>query len=221
MNVLLVSATEGEIEPLYRHLRASWIASSQVVFTRGNCTVECLVAGVGMHRMSYALGKYLAIYRPDFCMNVGIAGAFPGKVDIGEVVHVTTEAMIDLGAEDSNGDLLFLDQMGLEEDISSTKGLVNKQAQQYTFLKNVRGVTVNTVTGSATSIKKIIARWDPDVETMEGAAFFYSCLKADIPFVEIRAISNIVEPRNTGNWNVDLAIQNLNSQLIEILNFLI
>ena len=52
---------------------------------------------------------------------------------------------------------------------------------------------------------------------MEGAAFFYACLLAKIPFLEIRSISNYVEARNRETWNLPLAINNLNQILIEIL----
>jgi len=221
MNVLLVSSTFSEIEPLYKHLQSSWIESPLGVFTKGSCTATCLITGVGMHRMSYALGRYVALQRPDLCINAGVAGGFNGKVAIGDVVHVTSEAIVDLGAEDIDGDVLVLEQIGLEEDISSIKGLVNTAAEQYAFLKNVRGITSNTGHGSEASVAKIVARWDPDVESMEGGAFFYCCLKADIPFVEIRAISNMIEPRNRNNWDMDLAINNLNAQLIEMLNFFV
>jgi len=55
------------------------------------------------------------------------------------------------------------------------------------------------------------------VESMEGAAFFYACLMAEVPFLEIRSISNFVEPRNRDAWDLPLAIGNLNQVLAEIL----
>ena len=50
---------------------------------------------------------------------------------------------------------------------------------------------------------------------MEGAAFFYVCLCENIPFLQIRAISNYVEQRNEKNWNIPLAIKNLCLTLID------
>lgn len=52
---------------------------------------------------------------------------------------------------------------------------------------------------------------------MEGAAFFYACLLAGVPFLQIRSISNRVEPRNRTAWDIPSAIQNLNQTLMEML----
>jgi futalosine hydrolase len=42
------------------------------------------------------------------------------------------------------------------------------------------------------------------------------CLTEKIPFAELRAISNYVEPRNRDNWKMKEAIENLNTILIEL-----
>ncbi len=221
MHILIVSATAMEISPFAHHLKSYWIESPTGIFTKGNCTAEFLVTGVGMHRMAFALGRRLISPLPEFCMNAGIAGAFPGKASIGEVVHVTSEIIADLGAEDAEGNFINLEILGLDEDISSISGLINKTASQYSFLKSVKGITVNTTHGSSASISRVIERWDPDVETMEGGAFFYCCMKAAVPFVEIRAISNLVELRNRDNWDIPSAVINLNKQLIEMAEFFV
>jgi futalosine hydrolase len=44
---------------------------------------------------------------------------------------------------------------------------------------------------------------------MEGAAFMYACLIADVPFAEIRAVSNKVERRNREAWKLKEAVENL------------
>ena len=55
---------------------------------------------------------------------------------------------------------------------------------------------------------------------MEGAACFMACEQFDIPCIQIRAISNKVEKRNTENWNLDLAISNLNTEVERIIDSL-
>jgi len=52
---------------------------------------------------------------------------------------------------------------------------------------------------------------------MEGAAFFYVCQLQKIPHIQIRSISNYVEPRNRANWNISLAIKNLNEVLWKLI----
>ena len=46
------------------------------------------------------------------------------------------------------------------------------------------------------------------------------CEQFAIPCIQIRAISNKVEKRNTENWNLDLAISNLNTEAEKIIEFL-
>jgi futalosine hydrolase len=53
---------------------------------------------------------------------------------------------------------------------------------------------------------------------MEGASFFYACEQAGIPGIQIRSISNLVERRNKENWQIGLAIKNLNNTLIQLFN---
>ena len=52
---------------------------------------------------------------------------------------------------------------------------------------------------------------------MEGAALFYVCLHEQIPFLEIRAISNYVELRDPTKWDIPLAIENLTDELFRFL----
>lgn len=59
-------------------------------------------------------------------------------------------------------------------------------------------------------------KYNPEIETMEGAAVFFVCLKEGIPFFELRSISNMVEPRDINNWNIPLALKNLNQTLQNI-----
>ncbi|MEM9847875.1 MAG: hypothetical protein AAF847_08290 [Bacteroidota bacterium] len=78
-------------------------------------------------------------------------------------------------------------------------------------------MTVNKVHGYEPSIEQITSKYPVQVESMEGAAFFYAALVSETPFLQIRAISNYVEARNRDNWKLGLAIDNLNEVLVEIL----
>jgi futalosine hydrolase len=74
------------------------------------------------------------------------------------------------------------------------------------------------VQGATQNIENWLKNADADIESMEGAACFYVCLLEKIPFLEVRSISNYVEPRNRANWNLPLAIQNLNQVLVEMID---
>jgi futalosine hydrolase len=52
---------------------------------------------------------------------------------------------------------------------------------------------------------------------MGGAAFFYACRELKVPGVQIRAVSNYVEKRNRDNWQIGLAVKNLNTFAVELI----
>jgi futalosine hydrolase len=81
----------------------------------------------------------------------------------------------------------------------------------------VNAITVNTTSGTEITIKKLRRKYNPDIETMEGATFFYICAIEKIPFLALRAISNKVEPRNKKEWDIPLALQSLSETLFEVL----
>ena len=84
-------------------------------------------------------------------------------------------------------------------------------------LFRVSGLTVNTVSGNEQTIKLRMERCGCSVESMEGAAFHYVCLHENVPFAQIRAISNYVTPRDKSQWKMKEAIINLNDWLLDFI----
>ncbi|MEL7159951.1 MAG: futalosine hydrolase, partial [Bacteroidota bacterium] len=126
----------------------------------------------------------------------------------------------DLGAEDRDGSFLPLRELGLFPGIPYDENEVLRLPEGYAPLplRECAGLTVNRVNGTAASITAV-RKYFPDaqVESMEGAAFFHTCLLAGLEPVELRAISNYVEPRNRKAWKIGEAIGNLNAQLRTLL----
>jgi futalosine hydrolase len=211
LRILLISATSFEIEPTFHYLKHK-AQLHNVVYHLPNYEVSVCISGVGMINTAFELGK-LAGQKFDVAINAGIAGSF-GKHSIGEVVNVTQDCLSELGAE--NGErFLSLDDLGFGK-----QHLHIQQPFQHlviNMLPQVSGITVNTVHGNDDSIKKIIERYKPDVESMEGAAFIHAANAFGWPSLQLRAISNLVEKRNRENWNIPLAIENLNKVVIELL----
>ena len=160
--------------------------------------------GVALHQESY-----------DLALNVGIAGSFYRNIKLGQLVEVREDILSELGAEDDE-EFLSLDELELGEvEFNATDKYQIKQQ-----LRKVTAITVNTVHGNEDSISLIRERVNPTIETMEGAAFFYACEEANIPGLQVRAISNYVEKRNKENWNLALAVKNLNDWLVhDLKNF--
>lgn len=210
MKLLLVAATLPEIQPL---LSALSIESSAEEKSIGKHSLKVLVTGAGMVPTAYSLGRHLAASTYDLAINVGIAGSFDFDINLGEICLVIEDTFAELGAEDGE-DFLSLDKLGL--GITSLSHNPNP-AFSTNHLKEVSAITVNKVHGHELSIAKAIARFNPQIESMEGAAFFYACNQAGVPYIQIRAISNYVERRNRENWDISLAVNNLNKTLIKLL----
>lgn len=158
----------------------------------------------------------------DLAVNLGLCGSFDPAVTPGTVVHVTADRLAELGAEDGEEFLSIHQLQLLNEDEFPFEGgmLVNAAPpalEPLMELRQVSGITVNTVHGNARTIAGVRARYRPDVESMEGAAFMYSCLVAGVPFAQVRAVSNAVERRNRGAWNIEQAIDALGAVAVRLL----
>lgn len=222
MNILLAAATEIEIAPTLEWLRANKVAKGNNLFTAGPHSVHVCLTGVGIMVATESLARTLANTRYDFALQAGVAGAFDRNIPLGEVVQVEREALADLGAEDRDGSLLDVFTLGLagKDDAPFRDGNLWSATSEgapggaFSRLRKVSGITVQTVSGTASTIASRAARYGADVETMEGAPFHYCCLHAGVPFVQLRAISNYVEPRNREAWKMHDAIAALNNTLV-------
>ncbi|WP_173003175.1 futalosine hydrolase [Chitinophaga sp. SYP-B3965] len=210
MKVLVTAATEPEIKPLINWLK-------EEVTINGQIEVEVMITGIGMFSTAYHLGKYFAKKRPDLAIQAGIAGSFQHSWPIGETVVIEQEVLGDLGVED-NDQYKDLFDIGLwKADMAPfTHNYLPNTSPDF-GLRKARGVTVNMVSGSAATITRLEEKYQPDIESMEGAAFHYCCLMENIPFLQLRTISNYVEVRDKSKWNIPLAVTNLNNTLRSIL----
>ncbi|MFQ5446401.1 MAG: futalosine hydrolase [Saprospiraceae bacterium] len=223
MKILITAATPFEITPLETLLARDFQSLQSGVFIKNELEVHLKITGVGITPTAFHLGALFARRTFGLAINAGIAGAFEKNLVIGTVVHVVSERFGDLGVEESDGSLTDVHELeltGPDESPFEKGELRNPAAETFDFLPKCKGLTVNKVHGSEASITAIRKKYTVDVESMEGAAFFYACLMAKQPFLEIRAISNYVEPRNREAWNLPLAIDNLNEVLFEILQTL-
>ncbi len=214
--ILYVTATLAEAETLKKliELKPS---------VRNNFEVLPLVTGVGSIATVCAMKRWFEVNgKPDLAINAGIAGTYNDEIFIGDVVMPYTDCFADAGIED-NEKFITLFEAGLSDadQFPYKDGLLYSDPVYFNKLKElikpVKAITLNTATGSEISKTKWIKKFNPDIESLEGATFFYICTLEKIPFLAIRAISNKVEPRNKSNWNIALALDNLSEKLIELL----
>lgn len=223
-NLLIVAATEFEIAPLLQWLEQQKAPDANRKFSFNELEISVLLTGVGLPLAMFQLTRALTTARYDLVINAGIAGALDTRLELGAVVQVVSETFADLGVEEADGsftDLFKLNLIHPEAPPFQDRKMVNTFGSAYDFLPKVHGISVNKVHGSASSIEQLKRRSNASVESMEGAATFYTCLMYQTPFLEIRSISNFVEPRNRDAWQIPLAIENLNEVLIDMLAGLI
>lgn len=85
-------------------------------------------------------------------------------------------------------------------------------------------VTVQQCSGVTVAGREISARFNGICENMEGAAAAHICTMYEVPFLEIRCISNLVEDRNMAAWDLPLStsrIQTAISEIVPCVSFLI
>ncbi len=80
-------------------------------------------------------------------------------------------------------------------------------------------MSVNEISTNAKKISLFKDIYKADIETMEGSAFHYVCLMRNIPFVQIRGISNVVGERDKSNWKIKEAIESIFPSLQNLISF--
>jgi futalosine hydrolase len=213
MRILFVAATDFEVESLKLKVESRNNASN---FEPSTLNFKLVITGVGMVATAFALGRELAKNQYDLVINLGIAGSFDHSFALGDIVEITEDTLAELGAEDDEA-FLPITEMGFGEGTFKATYVLNT-IYKTAALKQATAITVNTVHGNEVSIKKIQARLNAQIESMEGAAFFYACREAGVPCMQIRAVSNYVEKRNRNAWQIGLAVKNLNTFAAELIN---
>lgn len=220
LKMLIVTAAAAEADAIRG---ITGLGGSPRGIIAGNCEIDILVTGIGAIATAWSMSKWLSSnQRPDLAVNAGIAGSYREEIPPGEVVAPVTDCFADAGIETSAG-FITLPEAGLQDPARFPfhDGLLSADnkysALMAEFLKPVKAITVNTATGTVATIDKLVGKFDPDIETMEGAAFFYVCLREELPFVAVRSVSNRVEPRDRSKWNISLALEKLSDKMGEFI----
>ena len=205
-NILIVAATAKEIDPFIELTRAGDINNADI-----------LISGIGLTASTYHLAKQLALKKYDLVIQAGVAGCFDLSVPLGAVVAVKQDAIADQSViELEKLKTLFDLQLVPQDQYPYKKGWLinpNKEVLKKTRLKIVKGISVNQISTSKQMIKFYREVFGPVTESMEGAALHYACLMENVPFVQIRSISNYIGERNKKKWDMMDSIINLNNEL--------
>lgn len=200
MKLLVVAATNFEIEP----------------FISENTIADILITGVGIPQTIYTLSKELFQHKYDLAIQAGIAGTFNKNIQQNSTVIVEKDTYGDIGIQEKNSFTTLFENGFMDKNTFPFRNgwLENYNPfLQKTTLPLVSGITVNMITDDTSDINRMMEKFTPGIETMEGAAFHYVCLKEQVNFLQLRSISNEVGERDKTKWQIKEAITDLNIEL--------
>lgn len=216
MRVIVTAATVGEWMPSFVNINHLYTGESQRLKVRFH------QSGVGMLASAVSLTRLASEEKPDLIIQIGIAGTFQQKMALGKVVLVKEEMLGDMGVEEGGK---WKDLFDLKLEKSSyhpfeKRKLPNPWLSTYNLLKlsEVSAITINEITTNPKRIEQLRKKYNPDIESMEGAALHYVCREANIPFLQIRAISNYIGERDKANWKIKESLEALNETLLKYLD---
>jgi futalosine hydrolase len=224
--IFLIAAVPLETELLRREL-----APCAVRNCGGQALYQGTLAGQGVALQHCGVGKanaaattalLLENLRPEAVICFGCAGAYlTSELQIGDLVLATEEIYGDEGVAAPEG---FLDMQALGFPLAEHGGerwfnrfpadpellahghrLIARslRAQQHVACGPL--VTVSTCSGTAAAGNLLAARTEGVGENMEGAAVAQLCARFNVPFLEVRGISNLVEDRDLSRWDLPAA----------------
>lgn len=173
-----------------------------------------LVTGVGPINAAMSLGRVFgsgAGVRG--VLNLGIGGSFePDALPLLSKVAITEEIWPEIGVRTQNGievralksglgqgqGDLIQDRLSLDPDATSRSLGLHLPAGW----PRVRSLSLAGVTGTGAEAKQRAFRYQVQLENMEGFSLAWVCMQEQVPFVELRSISNRVGSRNREDWDL-------------------
>jgi len=216
MRVFITAATVGEWMPSFSNINKLYTEKSS------RFKIYFHQSGVGMMASTFSLTKLVMEEKPDLVLQVGMAGCFDNDMQLGRVVVADKEIEGNTGVEE-NGKWRDLFNLKLEKPNYhpyEKRILPNPHIDALNLLKlkPVTGITVNEITTRKERIKQLAKKYEPVIESMEGAALHYVCRQTNTKFLQMRAISNYIGERDKSKWLIKDALSNLNTTLLKYID---
>lgn len=213
MRVIITSATGFETAPALQEIGTT---------AQGKLNLTFHQSGVGMLASAVSLTKLVLEEKPELIIQAGIAGCFNPAETLGKVVIINNEMLGDTGVQE-NGEWRDIFDLNLAQPDGNpfeNRTLPNPWLTKFNILNlpEATSVTINEITTSPIRKEQLIKKYNPGIESMEGAALHYICRQTNTPFIQVRAISNYIGDRDKTKWKMKEAIGNLNSVLVEYVN---
>jgi futalosine hydrolase len=227
--IALICAVQAEADRLLEETVVSGtvtLGSKSVIEGKlYNRRILLCVGGMGKVNASHAATLLLTRFSPAAVMIFGIGGAYPSSgAKVGDVALAKEEVAADEGVLTREG---FKDAEYIGIPLVKTVGteifstypapdtLFKRSLQLLTSHQGPGGhrvhtgtfITLSTCTGTTERALELETRYHGLCENMEGAAVAQVALLHGVPWLEVRGISNLVEDRDLGKWDIPKAAQ--------------
>lgn len=215
MRMLVLAATDMELEKCRNHFQQEG---------KDNF-INFHTIGVGAISAGFHTQMYIGQYRPELVILGGIAGSFDREITLGETFVVQSDVQATVGVEE-NGiwkDVFDMGFVGKDQFPHQNGFLQNPFLEKYSVvnLPLVNSISVDEITTNPKRQQAYLDKYNPVLESMEGAAFHFACLHIGVPFLQIRSVSNYVGERDKSKWDFKNALTNLNDKMIDLIENLI
>lgn len=203
---------------------------NQYPFYRGRfCGKDIVysISGIGKTNAARTATLMVQNHSLQLVINFGIGGAYPSShLGIGDIVVAEKEVYGDEGVLERDG-FHGTEHLGIPLVKKGRKKYFNAFPLDKKYIRktlhvsgpaqhsvpgiNLRTgtfVTVSACTGTRKRATELQNMFGAICENMEGAAVAHICTVYDVPMIEIRGISNIVDTRDTKKWNIRRASEN-------------
>jgi len=224
--IALLCAVQTEAEHILVSssvFKSSTLGSKAIIEGRiGGQSVLLCIGGVGKANAAHAT-TLLALHEPEALIIFGIGGAYPGSgAIIGDVVLAREEIAGDDGVLTRDGfkdfeyigipllktttSVIYTTYPASESSLEKAFRTLGRCPEAWAQRVRIGSfVTLSTCTGTIARALELEHRYHSLCENMEGSAAAQVAALHGIPWLEVRGISNIVEDRNPGNWNIPAA----------------
>lgn len=169
--------------------------------------VRTHICGVGLTDAAiFTAGLLAGPNRPEAVVMGGIAGVYAhSRFKIGDTVIVKREREADLG-------FFYPDGFRLLARTDNDMEFPLSEWLECPWIDDNIGLPAASSNSMNAAMAPFAPIEDADIENMEGASFFKVCLRAGVPFYEIRSISNEVD-LNRNKWDLHGAVKRLGTEL--------
>jgi futalosine hydrolase len=231
-DVLLLCATAGEASGVLDELRdrvdERHASKTTHVGAVDGEACRLAVTGIAATNTAQSLTREIERSRPRLVFQFGIGGAYPqGGLLVGNLAAASEEHYGDVGVEAPDGWLGMADvgfplldgDPPIHNRVPMDESLAARAARAVGASVGPF-VTVNRCSGIGALGNVLYERTLGICESMEGAAAAHVCAQYDVPFLQVRAASNMVEDRDRSRWRIGEAVAAVTAAALTILRTL-